>query len=100
LIKKQGNRKANIKKTKRIRRGGGGERNRGKRKGGGERDLVFCNRWEGGKKQGRGTNGEKGGEGGGERKRGKRKGRVRGLTQWFWLTRLESGEEMWSVEEL
>ena len=30
MTKKQGNRKANIKKTKRIRRGGG-ERNRGKR---------------------------------------------------------------------
>jgi hypothetical protein len=44
--------------------------------------------------------GKKGEKGGGERKRGKRKGRVRGLTQWFWLTRLESGEEMWSVEEL
>jgi hypothetical protein len=85
LIKKQGNRKANIKKTKRIRRGGGGERNRGKRKGGGGggRDLVFCNRWEGGKNRGEEPMGQKGEKGGGERKRGKRKGRVRGLTQWF-----------------
>jgi hypothetical protein len=37
LIKKQGNRKANIKKTKRIRRGGGGGRETGGRgKGGGK----------------------------------------------------------------
>lgn len=53
-----------------------------------------------GKNRGEEPMGKKGEKGGGERKRGKRKGRVRGLTQWFWLTRLESGEEMWSVEEL
>jgi hypothetical protein len=72
LIKKQGNRKANIKKTKRIRRGGGGERNRGKRKGGGGRDLVFCNRWEGGKNRGEEPMGQKREKGGGGRGRGAR----------------------------
>jgi hypothetical protein len=35
LIKKQGNRKANIKKTKRIRRGGGGRETGGRGKVGG-----------------------------------------------------------------
>jgi hypothetical protein len=74
LIKKQGNRKANIKKTKRIRRGGGGERNRGKRKGGGERDLVFCNRWEGGKNRGEEPMGQKGEKGGGRGRGARGKG--------------------------
>jgi hypothetical protein len=85
LIKKQGNRKANIKKTKRIRRGGGGRETggRGKVEGGGGKGLSLLQQVGGWEKQGRRTNGAKGGEGGGERKRGKRKGRVRGLTQWF-----------------
>jgi hypothetical protein len=86
LIKKQGNRKANIKKTKRIRRGGGGREKQGEEKkvgGGGGTGLSLLQQVGGWEKQGRRTNGAKGREGGGERKRGKRKGRVRGLTQWF-----------------
>jgi hypothetical protein len=67
LIKKQGNRKANIKKTKRIRRGGGGERNRGKRKGGGGKGLSLLQQVGGWEKTGaRNQWGKRGRRGGGE----------------------------------
>jgi hypothetical protein len=71
LIKKQGNRKANIKKTKRIRRGGG-ERNRGKRKGGGGKGLSLLQQVGGWEKTGARNQWEKRGRRGGGRGRGAR----------------------------
>jgi hypothetical protein len=72
LIKKQGNRKANIKKTKRIRRGGGGGEKQGEeeRWGGGGKGLSLLQQVGGWEKQGRRTNGAKGGEGGGGEEEG------------------------------
>jgi len=73
LIKKQGNRKANIKKTKRIRRGGGGREKQGEEeRWGGGKGLSLLQQVGGWEKTGARNQWEKRGRRGGGRGRGAR----------------------------